>query len=115
MRKLLCAVAALFWLPPYLLFAVPAYADGDAISGYVAQHGGEVCQFVRDEPDLVGVRHAIDHILDTSGLPQDQTGRLLAGSVGADCPEDAALVEEFVWYLRHHQQQAGGVGAALGS
>lgn len=106
-------VAAVLPLCPF--FAAPAYGDGDAITGYVGQHGGEVCAYVSDQPDLAGVRQAVDYILATSGLPEDQTGRLLGGSVATFCPEDAELVEEFVWYVRHRQSSPGiGIGAILG-
>ena len=98
-----CAVALA------LLLAVPAHSSGDAISGYVDEHGGEVCAFISDQPNLAGVKHAVDHILATSGLPEDQTGQLLAGSVRTNCPEYGELVEEFVWYVHRRQQQNGGV------
>src|SRR5690625_5697469 len=41
-----CAVALA------LLLAVPAHSSGDAISGYVDEHGGEVCAFISDQPNL---------------------------------------------------------------
>lgn len=108
MKKLSWTAAVLCGLPMSLAVAVPAHASGDAIGGYVDDHGGEVCAFMNDQPNLAGVKHAVDHILATSGLPEDQTGQLLAGSVRADCPQNGELVEEFVWYIRHHNQ-AGGV------
>ncbi|MEO8814580.1 MAG: hypothetical protein ABI307_00325 [Mycobacterium sp.] len=114
MRKLSWLAATLCGLPLSLILALPAHGSGDAISGYVGDHGGEVCEFIRDQPNLTGVKHAVDHILVTSDLPEDQTGRLLAGSVTAFCPDYGVLVEEFVWYVQHHQQ-GGGVGAILGS
>ncbi|ORW89484.1 Uncharacterised protein [Mycolicibacter terrae] len=109
--------AALCAAPVGLALAAPAHASGDAVSGYVDEHGGEVCGFMSDQPTLAGVKHAVDHILATSGLPPDQTGQLLAGSVTADCPQYGELVEQFVWYVHHRQQQQqnGGIGAVLGS
>jgi hypothetical protein len=104
MGKLSRSAAALCALPIGLVLAGPAHGSGDAVSDYVADHGGEVCAFMSDQPNLAGVKHAVNHILATSGLPEDQTGRLLAGSVTADCPEYGALVEEFVRYVHHRQQ-----------
>ena len=66
------------------------------------------------QPNLAGVKQAVDHILATSGLPEDQTGQLLAGSVTADCPENGELVEGFVRYVHHHQQGWMGNGTGLG-
>ena len=117
MTKLTWLVAALSALPVALLSAGSAHASGDAVGGYVDDHGGEVCGFMRDQPNLGGVKRAVDHILATSGLPEDQTGRLLAASVSVDCPESGALVEEFVWYVRNRQQSSaggGGTGVTLG-
>lgn len=107
MGKLALTATVLCGLPVGLALAIPAYGTGDVISDYVADHGGEVCGFMRDQPNLAGVKYAVDHILATSGLPEDQTGRLLAGSVRADCPEDGPLVDEFVWYMKHRQQSGG--------
>lgn len=109
MGKLSWPAAALCALPVTLALAGPAHASGDAVGDYVTDHGGEVCAFMAGQPNLAGVKHAVDHILTTSGLPEDQTGRLLAGSVSANCPEYAPLVEQFVWYMRH-RQQGGGTG-----
>lgn len=103
MGKLWWPAAALCGLPIGLALSVPAHASGDVISDYVTDHGGDVCTFINDEPTLAGVKHAVSYILATSGLPEDQTGRLLAGSVIANCPEDGPLVEEFVWYQKHRQ------------
>lgn len=114
MGKLVCSAAAVCGLSMGLVLAAPAHGSGDVISDYVTDHGGEVCAFMRDQPSLAGVKHAVDHILATSGLPEDQTGRLLAGSVMANCPEEGPLVEQFVWYVKHRQQQQAG-GATLGS
>jgi len=97
-----------------LFLSAPAHASGDQISDYVSDHGGDVCAFMNDEPSLTGVKHAVSHILATSGLPEDQTGRLLAGSVLADCPEDGPLVQEFVWYEKHRQQSGNAAGVTLG-
>lgn len=108
MEKLSRAAAVVCGLPIGLVLAAPAHGSGDAVSGYVDDHGAEVCGFMRDQPNLAGVKHAVDHILATSGLPEDQTGRLLAGSVSADCPEDGQLVEEFVWYIHRRQQSSNG-------
>lgn len=110
MRKLSWPAVVLCALPLAVLLAVPARSSGDAISGYVDEHGGEVCAFMNDQPTLAGVKHAVDHILATSGLPEDQTGRLLAGSVSAKCPEYGVLVEEFVWYVQHRQKSSGLAG-----
>lgn len=96
-------MAAVCGLPLALCLAAPARAD--EISDFVDAHGNEVCNTMRAEQNFIGVKHAIDVILATSGLPQDQTGRLLAASVKADCPEAGALVEEFVWVVKHHNQQ----------
>ncbi|WP_235663933.1 hypothetical protein [Mycolicibacter terrae] len=116
MGKLSRLAAALCALPGGLVLAGPAHASGDAISGYVDDHGGEVCAFMTDQPNLAGVKHAVNHILETSGLPQDQTGQLLAGSVMADCPQYGELVEEFIWYVHHRQQQQnGGIGLGAGA
>ena len=116
MGKLTCAVAALCGLPLSLTLAGPVHASGDAVSSYVGDHGPEVCALINEQPTLTGVKHAVSHILETSGLPEDQTGRLLAGSVTAFCPEDGDLVEEFVWYIQHRQQNSvTGSGSALGS
>ena len=115
MGKMALSAAVLCGLPMGLVLSVPAHASGDQIGDYVTDHGGDVCAFINDEPNLAGVKHAVSHILATSGLPADQTGRLLAGSVIADCPEDGPLVEEFVWYEKRVQQNSGGgVGAILG-
>lgn len=115
MGKLSRTAAALSALPIGFVLAGPALGSGDAVSDYVDGHGGEVCAFMTDQPNLAGVKHAVNHILVTSGLPEDQTGRLLAGSVSADCPEYGALVEEFIRYVhRRQQQQSAGVGAGLG-
>lgn len=108
--------AALCALPIGLVLAGPARGSGDAISGYVDDHGREVCGFMADQPNLAGVKRAVNHILATSGLPQDQTGQLLAGSVMADCPEYGELVQQFIRYVHQRQQQQnGGIGAVLGS
>ena len=117
MTKLTWMAGALCALPMALLSTGTAHASGDAVGGYIDDHGGEVCAFMRDQPNLGGVKRAVDHILATSGLPEDQTGRLLAGSVSADCPESGALVEEFVWYVHNRQQNGtgGGIGVTLGS
>lgn len=114
MKKLSWTAAVLCALPIGLVLAGPAHGSGDAVGGYVDDHGGEVCAFMNDQPNLAGVKHAVDHILATSGLPEDQTGRLLAASVSADCPEDGVLVEEFVWYIQHRQRSGMGNGAGLG-
>ncbi|MBS9533965.1 hypothetical protein KIH27_10255 [Mycobacterium sp. M1] len=113
MQKLARVAAVLYGLPLSLVLAVPAHADGDAISGYIGGHGGEVCDYMTAQHNLAGVRDAVDHILATSELPQDQTGRLLAGSVTTFCPQDGDLVEEFIWYMQH-RQSGGGVGAIAG-
>lgn len=113
MARLSRPVAALCALPMGLLLAAPAHGSGDAISGYVDDHGREVCGFMADQPSLAGVQHAVEHILGTSGLPEDQTGRLLAGSVATHCPEYGELVDGFVWYVRHRQQSAAP-GATVG-
>jgi hypothetical protein len=104
MGKLSRPVAALCALPIGLVLAGPAHGSGDAVSDYVVDHGGEVCALISEQPNLAGVKHAVNHILATSGLPEDQTGRLLAGSVTADCPEYGVLVEDFVRYVHHRQQ-----------
>lgn len=95
-----------------LLCAAPAHAEGDTADPYVAEHGPEVCDFIRAEPNVVGVRHAVDHILETSGQPADQTGRLLGASVRTYCPEQGLAVQEFVRFMRNHQQNGGSLGAA---
>ncbi|MFL0179400.1 MULTISPECIES: hypothetical protein [unclassified Mycobacterium] len=114
MGKMALSVAVLCGLPMGLVPCIPAHASGDQIGDYVTDHGGDVCAFINDQPNLAGVKHAVSHILATSGMPADQTGRLLAGSVIADCPEDGPLVEEFVWYERHREQSNSGVGVTLG-
>lgn len=101
MGKMALSAAMLCGLPMGLMLSVPAHASDDQIGDYVTDHGGDVCAFINDQPNLAGVKRAVDHILATSGLPEDQTGRLLAGSVVADCPQDGPLVEEFVWYVKH--------------
>lgn len=111
MGKLALSAAVLCGLPMGLVLSAPVQATGDLISDYVTDHGRDVCALIQDQPSLVGVRNAVGHILATSGLPADQTGRLLAGSVMADCPEDGQLVQEFVYYERRRQQSSGGVGA----
>lgn len=90
----------------------PAYAEGDPTDSYVTEHGAEVCDFIRAEPNVVGVRHAVDHILATSGEPVDQTGRLLGASVRTYCPEQGLPVQEFVWFIRNHQQNGGSLGGS---
>ncbi len=95
-----------------LLCAAPAHAEGDPADSYVSAHGPEVCDFIRAQPNVVGVRHAVDHILETSDLPADQTGRLLGASVRAYCPEQGLPVQEFVWFVRNHQQNGGSLGAS---
>ncbi|OBI03092.1 hypothetical protein AWC18_11025 [Mycolicibacter nonchromogenicus] len=115
MGKMAWCAAVLCGLPVGLVLSIPAHANGDQIGDYVADHGGDVCALIKDQPNLVGVKLAVSHILATSGLPADQTGRLLAGSVRADCPEDGALVDEFVWYEKRRQQSNTGVGATLGN
>ncbi|WP_233424753.1 hypothetical protein [Mycolicibacter heraklionensis] len=113
MGKMALSAAVLCGLPMGLVLSLPAHASGDQIGDYVADHGGDVCALINGQPNLAGVKHAVDHILATSGLPEDQTGRLLAGSVVAGCPEDGPLVEEFVLYVkRRQQQQAGGATMA---
>lgn len=114
MRKLVWSAAVVCGLPMGLVLSVPAHGSGDVIGDYVADHGGEVCAFMRDQPNMAGVKHSIDHILATSSLPEDQTGRLLAGSVMADCPEQGPLVQEFVVYMKRRQQSNGGLGAIGG-
>lgn len=115
MWNLAYVAAAISVVPLSLVSAGATHADPDPLTGYTGVHGGEVCALMRAEPDFAGVRRAVDHILATSELPADQTGRLLAGSVGQYCPEDAQLVEKFIWYVRHHQQQGSGIGVVLGS
>ncbi|MGV0747638.1 hypothetical protein [Mycolicibacter heraklionensis] len=105
MGKMALSAAVLCGLPMGLVLSTSAHASGDLIGDYVTDHGGDVCALINEQPNLAGVRHAVDHILATSGLPEDQTGRLLAGSVIADCPEDGLLVEEFVLYVKRRQQQ----------
>ncbi|CAJ1500867.1 hypothetical protein MU0083_002539 [[Mycobacterium] kokjensenii] len=105
MGKTALSAAVLFGLPMGLVLSIPAQASGDVIGDYIADHGGEVCDYINEQQNLAGVKHAVDHILATSGLPQNQTGRLLAGSVMAGCPEDGPLVDEFVWYVKYRQQQ----------
>ncbi|GFG68855.1 hypothetical protein MSEN_05750 [Mycolicibacter senuensis] len=116
MGKLSRTATALGALPIGFVLAAPAHGIGDAVSDYVADHGGEVCAFMDDQPNLAGVKGAVNHILGTSGLPENQTGRMLAGSVTVDCPEYGGLVDEFVRYVqrRQQQQQNGGIGAVLG-
>lgn len=113
MGKMALSAAVLCGLPMGLLLAIPAHATGDQIGDYVTEHGGDVCALINDQPNLAGVKNAVSHILETSGLPADQTGRILAGSVMADCLQDGPLVDEFVWYEKHRQQSGGGVGAVL--
>lgn len=115
MGKLSWTAAVLCGLPTGLVLAGPAHGTGDAVRGYIDDHGREVCAFINEQPNLAGVKHAIDHILATSGLPQDQTGQLLAGSVAADCPEKGELVDEFVWYVHRRQQSGTGTGGTPGS
>lgn len=109
MTKLSWAAAGLCGLSMGLGLVAPVHASGDAVSGYVDDHGAEVCGFINDQPNLAGVKHAVDHILATSGLAEDQTGRLLAGSVTAFCPQDGELVQEFVRYVQRRQQSGGAV------
>lgn len=114
MKMLSRAAFALLGTPLCCVPAATAHAEQDAVNAYVSEHGTEVCGFMRAQPGLPGVKHAVDHILATSGLPEDQTGPLLGASVTADCPDSADSVREFVWYVQHHQQGAGS-GAVLGS
>lgn len=88
-----------------------ATADVDGVNAYVSAHGAEVCGVMHAQPGVPGVKHAVDHILATSGLPEDQTGPVLGAVVSADCPDSAEAVREFVWYVQRHQQN----GSALGS
>jgi hypothetical protein len=115
MGKMALSAVVLCGLPMGLVLAAPAFASGDQIGDYVTDHGNDVCAFINDQPSLAGVKHAVSHILATSGLPEDQTGRLLASSVIADCPEDGPLVQEFVLYERLRQQNGTAAGVTLGS
>lgn len=113
MATLWCAASAVLAMPLSLLPAVAAHADQDAVDSYVSEHGGEVCGLMHEQPGLPGVRNAIDHIVTTSGLPQDQTGPVLGASVTTHCPDSAESVREFVWYAQHHQ--LGGLGTGVGA
>lgn len=107
MRKLSYAAPVTLATSLYLFAALPAHADQDAASAYVSEHGDQVCGFMREQPGLPGVKHAVDNILATSELPPEQTGHLLGASVTAFCPDSAGAVREFVWYVQRRQQSAG--------